>query len=86
MPNVKSIINKHNKTVLDPPANTSEKTCSCMNKEKCVLQEKWLINNMMCKATLISNQINTYQHKISYGITETKFKQRYANQVKSLRH
>ena len=25
MPNVKSIINKHNKTVLDPPTNTTEK-------------------------------------------------------------
>ena len=33
MPNVKSIINKHNKTVLDPPTNTSERTCNCINKK-----------------------------------------------------
>ena len=39
MPNVKSIINKHNKTVLDPPTNNSERTCNCINKEKCPLQE-----------------------------------------------
>ena len=41
MPNVKSIINKHNKTVLDPPTDNSERTCNCINKEKCPLQEKW---------------------------------------------
>ena len=85
MPNIKSIINKHNKTVLDPPTNTSDRTCNCINKEKCLLQEKGLTNNIMYKATVTSNQ-DTYQHKIYYGITETKFKQRYANHIKSLRH
>ena len=85
MPNVKSIINKHRKTVLDPPTNNSELTCNCINKEKCPLQAKCLTNNIMYKATLTSNQDN-YQHKIYYGITETKFKQRYANQIKSFRH
>ena len=85
MPNVKSIINKHNKTVLDPPTNNSERTCNCIEKEKCPLQEKFLSNNIMYKATLTSNQDN-YQHKIYYGITETKFKQRYANHIKSFRH
>ena len=85
MPNVKSIINKHRKTVLDPPTNNSELTCNCINKEKCPLQAKCLTNNIMHKATLTSNQDN-YQHKIYYGITETKFKQRYANHIKSFRH
>ena len=85
MPNVKSIINKHNKTVLDPPTNNSERTCNCINKEKCPLLEKCLTNNIMYKATLTSNQDN-YQPKIYYGITETRFKQRYANHIKSFRH
>ena len=85
MPNVKSIINKHNKTVLDRPTNTNKKACNCINKEKCPLQEKCLTNNIMYKATLASNQ-DTYQNKIYYGITETKFKQRYANHIKSFRH
>ena len=39
----------------------------------------------MYKASLTSNQENN-QHKIYYSITETKFKQRYANYIKSLRH
>ena len=84
MPNVKSIINKHNKTVLDPPTNTTEKTSNCINGEKCLRQEKCLTNNMY-KAILASNQ-DTYQHKIYYSITETKFKQRFANHMKSFRH
>ena len=85
MPNVKSIINKHNKTVLDPPTNNSERTCNCINRETCPLQQKCLTSNIMYKATITSNQDN-YHHKIYYGITETKFKQRYANHIKSFRH
>ena len=84
MPNIKSIINKHNKSVLDPPTNTTERTCNCINKWKCPLQKKGLANNIMYKTTLKSNQ-DTYQHKIYYGITKPKFKQRYANYIKSFR-
>ena len=73
MPSVKSIINKHNKTVLDFPNNNSERTYNCINSKKCPLQQKCLTNNIMYKATITSNQDN-YHHKIYYGITETKFK------------
>ena len=73
MPNVKSIINKHNKTVLDPPTNNSERTWNFINKEKCPLQENCLTNNIVYKATLTSTQGN-YQHKIYYAITKTRFK------------
>ena len=76
MPNVKSIINKH---------NNSERTCNCINSKKCLLQQKCLTNNIMYKATITSNQDNCH-HKIYYGITETKFKQRYANHIKFFRH
>ena len=84
MPDVKWIINKRNKTVLNPCTSTSERTCNCVNKEKCPLQEKYLTNNMY-KATSTSDQDN-YQHKICYDITKTKFKQRYAKHTKSFRH
>ena len=85
MPDVKSIINKHNKTVLDPPTNNSERTCNCLNEEKCTLQEKCLTNNIMYQATFKSNQ-DKYLHIIYYGITESKIRQRYANHIKSFRH
>ena len=32
IPNVKSLINRHNNTLLNRPTNTSEKTCNCINK------------------------------------------------------
>ena len=63
MPDVKWIINKRNKTVLNPSTSTSERTFNCVNKEKCPLQEKYLTNNMY-KATSTSDQDN-YQHKIA---------------------
>ena len=85
MANIKSIINEHNKTVLDPPTNNSERTYNCINIEKCPLQEKCLTNNIMYEATLTLNQ-DTYQHKIYHGVTEITFKKRYANHVKSFRH
>ena len=84
MPNVKSIINRYNKVVLDPPASASKTTCKCINEEKCPLHQKCLTNNMN-KVTLTSNQ-DTYQHKIIYcGITETKFKQRYTKNPSGMR-
>ena len=54
MSNIQSIINKHNKIVLDPPTNTSERTCNCISKEKCPLQEKYLTSNFMYIAILKS--------------------------------
>ena len=39
----------------------------------------------MYKAILTSNQDN-YRSKTYYDITETKFKQRYANHIKSFKH
>ena len=57
MPNLR-LINKHNKTVLDPPTNNSERTCNCINSEKCPLPQKCLTNNMY-NATKTSNQENT---------------------------
>ena len=47
MSNVKSIINRHNKTVLDPPTNNSERTCNRIYSEKCPLQQKCLTKTIM---------------------------------------
>ena len=53
--------------------------------KKNVLFRKIAEPTTLCyKATATSNQDN-YRHKI-YGITETKFKQRYANHIKSFKH
>ena len=74
------------------------KLCSCMPNVKAIInkykntprslyqyQGKNLQLHNMYKATLTSNQ-DTYQRKIYYGITKTKFKWPYTNRIKSLRH
>ena len=85
MPNVKSIISKHNKTILDPPINTSGRTCSYINKERCMLLESRLTKSIVYKATLASNQY-TYQTKYvtsSPKPTSTNDTQTIATSIKS---
>ena len=85
MPNIKSIINMHNKKIVNPPQQTNERTCNCIKKPQCPLQEKCLTNNVLYRANISpENQINN--NKVYFGVTKTAFKKRYANHVKSFRH
>ena len=58
------------------------RTCNCINKSKYLLNNKCLSNNILYKANITSTSEN-YKNKIYYGISETKFKSRYANHRKS---
>ena len=51
-------------------------------KLKCFLIAKLILSSI----TLLILPSSFFHHKIYYGITETKFKQRYANHIKSFRH
>ena len=81
MPNMKSRINIHNKTVTNAQPSAQARTCNCINKSKCPLNSKCLSNNVLYKANVTSKTEN-YRNKIYYGISETKFKSRYANNRK----
>ena len=61
------------------------RTCNCINKSKCPLNNKCLSNNVLYKANITSESEN-YRNKIYYGISETKFKSRYANHQKSFKN
>ena len=80
MPNIKSAINSHNRTILHSPVNNQSRTCNCINKTDCPLQEKCLSENTLYQADISSEN---FQTKIYYGISETKFKTRYSNHKKS---
>ena len=56
-----------------------------LNKSKCPLKNKCLSNNVLYKANITSASEN-YRNKIYYGISETKFKSRYANHRKSFKN
>ena len=62
-----------------------ERTCNCTGKSKCLLNNKYLSNNVLYKANITSTSEN-YRNKIYYGISETKFKSRYANHRKSFKN
>ena len=45
-PNVKSAISSHNRKILHSPVNHPSRTCNCINKTECLLQEKcWSENS-----------------------------------------
>ena len=84
MPNIKSIVSGHNKSILNEyPENN--KTCNCMNKELCPLDNKCLTDNIVYEATITSNQAE-YGPRTYIGISETTFKKRFSNHVKSFNH
>ena len=87
MSNVKSINSSHNRKTLDPKApipNENEKTCNCIKKDQCPLQQKCLAKNVIYKATITTTNPDTEKEYI--GLCETTFKKRYANHKKSFNH
>ena len=85
MPNMKSRAKIHSKTVTKAQPSAQARTFNCINKSKCFLNNKCLSNNVLCKANITST-IESYRNKIYYGISETKFKSRYADYRKSFKN
>ena len=81
MPNIKNIINTHNKNIINPPKDNITRTCNCMRKHQCPLKEKCLTNDVLYKAGITPNEQNL-KTKIYYGVSETVFKLTYANHKK----
>ena len=70
MPNMKSRINMLNKKVTKAKPSAQPRICNCIRKPKCPLNNKCLRN----------------RNKIYCGISEIKFKSRYANLRKSFKN
>ena len=78
MPNMKSIIASHNKTVLSnytsTPATEHVKECNCRKKEQCPLEGQCLINNIVYQAIVTTNTTTE-----TYIGLATNVKERYRN-------
>ena len=48
--NIKTIINSHNTKILFPKNSTGKRTCNCLNKVNCPLEQKCLMTNIVYKA------------------------------------
>ena len=75
MPKTKNIINANNKRMINPPKDNITRTCNCIRKHQCPLDEP-----IMSYTKQVSHQ--TKKIKIYYGVSETAFKLRYANHKK----
>ena len=79
MPNMKSIINMHNKKIMSANTNTTNnRSCNCTNKDQCPLQQNCLVENVVYEATVNSN-IENYKEKKYIGLCESTFKKRYSS-------
>ena len=84
MPNMKQIINSHNKKILNTPnQNQNEKTCNC-EKEPCPLNGNCLVKNIIYRADV--KDLNNNTNKIYIGLNEPTFKVRYANHKNSFKY
>lgn len=82
-PNVKNIISKHNKKILDNTEIThNENLCNCRNKRECPLKGSCLIKSIVYSAEIkTTNTTKTY-----IGMTGGTFKIRYNNHKKSFKN
>ena len=85
MPNVKAAIDGHNKKLLTPPHANTSRTCNCVNKETCPLNQNCLAKSIIYEATISSN-IPNYTEKKYIGLCESTFKKRFANHKSSFNH
>ena len=53
---MKNIINTHNKKIIIPPKDNTARTCNCIRKHQCLLNEKCLTNNVLCQASITTNE------------------------------
>ena len=70
MQNIKTI-NSQNAKILFPKKSTEQKTCNCLNKVNCPLEQKCLTTNIVFKVKVtLSNQ--NYQEKVYKTILKSQ--------------
>ena len=85
-PNIKQIIDGHNKTILrqntQPEESTTNKSCNCREPSKCPLKGECLVKDVVYQATVsTAESLETY-----VGLTATEFKTRWRNHQMSFKH
>ena len=71
--------------VLTPPADISNRSCNCMNKTNCPVNQNCLATNPIYEATINANLPNN-QEKKYIGLCDSTLKKRFANHKSSFNH
>ena len=82
MPNIKNIIDGHNKHLSNNNNNSTAAGCNCRIKDQCPLQGECLTKSIIYQASVTANN-NTETY---VGLTEGTFKARYSNHKTSFNH
>ena len=84
MPNMATIIKRHNNKILKPPAEKTEPRCNCRksNKQSCPLPGGCTIDNIVYEAKLVTEA----GAKEYIGLTSNPFKTRYSHHKSSFQH
>ena len=88
LPNMKAIINSHNKSILNKTnqaTNTRRPSCNCRNKDNCPLSGKCLVENIIYKAE-VSLPNKPSQDKVYIGSTCNSFKKRFYGHQSSFKN
>ena len=62
-----------NKKIVNSPKDNIARTCNCIRKHQCPLNEKCLTNNVLYQASITTNEENP-KTKIYYGVCKKAFK------------
>ena len=80
IPNMKSVIQKHNSKIMEDPKAAHNKTCTCRQKSDCPLNKIFLFECLVYNAAVNTSTIKNY-----YGTCKKNFKERYNNHTSSFR-
>ena len=83
MPNMKTIMQTHNKKLLAGQRQEEEARCNCQNTETCPVPGECCRGKVVYIATVKNNNGSTAEY---VGMTEPSFKKRYGNHKKSFQH
>ena len=78
MPNMGSLINAHNKKILEDNVPMQRGGCNCRESESCPLNGECLTASLMYEGTVSSSEPD-YPNKFYVGISEPPFKARFGN-------
>ena len=85
-PNMKSIIQGHNKKILKgDKVAIDNRRCNCIEEGSCPMNGECLASNIVYEARLTSDEPNSSE-KVYIGIAETTFKKRFSNHKKTFNH
>ena len=84
MPNVKNIIDAHNKKIIITNEATRDKPCNCRDRNNCPLNGKCRAKSIVYQATVTRSNDNTKETYV--GLCETEFKDRLGNHNTSFKY